>query len=112
LDQHDGIDRGKRYARYAIALLCIRVFRWVTNSDDAPQSSFNKEQMMHGPNFRRQAAAEYLGLEPRQLDKLVKHGEIAVIRINRMVLVPKAELDRFISEHLAATREAAEPAGV
>jgi excisionase family DNA binding protein len=48
----------------------------------------------------RKEAAAALGICLRMLDYMIAHGEMAVRRVGRRVLIPRVELEKF-----ASTRE-------
>lgn len=45
----------------------------------------------------RKEAAAALGICLRMLDYMIAHGEVAVRRIGRRVLIPRAELEKLAS---------------
>ena len=56
----------------------------------------------------RLEAAQVLKISPRLLDGLVERGEIAAARIGTRVLIPHAELIRFIGRKVTVGRTAKE----
>jgi excisionase family DNA binding protein len=54
----------------------------------------------------RKEAAAALGICLRMLDYKIAHGELAVRRVGRRVLIPRVELEKF-----ATTRDPAKTAG-
>ena len=50
----------------------------------------------------RVAAAKYLGLCARYVDRLVASGKLPVVRIGRRVLLDAADLDKFMAAHKTA----------
>lgn len=46
--------------------------------------------------FNRKQAARYLGLSENTLVKLIQSGRVKQIKIDRRVIIAKAELDRFL----------------
>jgi excisionase family DNA binding protein len=53
--------------------------------------------------FKRPAAAEYLGINPRHLRALTEQGVIPVFKVGKFTLYDSDDLDRF----LASTRREA-----
>lgn len=56
--------------------------------------------------INRKEAAHALGISLRLLDYMIAHGEVAVRRVGRRVLIARAELEKF-----ASTREPLRKAG-
>ena len=52
----------------------------------------------------RQAAADYLGINPRTLERLVSSGRLAPVRLPgvRRTLFERADLDRLVVEEVSA----------
>ena len=48
--------------------------------------------------FKVPEAARTLSVSPRLLWRLIAAGEVGVIRLGRSVRVPRAEIDRILSE--------------
>ena len=60
--------------------------------------------------FTREEAAEALRLSLRTVDKLLADGQIAVRRVGRRVLIPRAEIERFAGGAVGAAGTAEQPA--
>ena len=48
--------------------------------------------------YNRKQAAQYLGLSVNTFDKLLNSGRIKFKRVERVMIIPKVELDRFLEE--------------
>lgn len=56
--------------------------------------------------LRPDQVGKILGVGRTKLYEMVRAGELPVIRIGRLVRVPRAELDRWLCERLQAPRAA------
>lgn len=54
--------------------------------------------------FDRAAAASYLGLPTKSLQRLVGQGQVVPLTYTRPFVFARAELDRFIADELEAER--------
>lgn len=56
--------------------------------------------------LRVEQVGQILGVGRTKLYEMVRTGELPVIRIGRLVRVPRAELDRWLGERLRSSRAA------
>lgn len=65
----------------------------------------NAPAMMYRGSLDRMAAAQYLSISIRLLDRLVSDGEIPVVKIGRKPLFRTVDLDRFLERKLHSVEE-------
>ena len=51
---------------------------------------------MDPAGLNKKAAAAYLGVGLRTIDRLIQHGDIPVVRLGRRVIVRRETLDTFL----------------
>lgn len=59
--------------------------------------------------LRAPQAAKALGISPRLLATLTAEGRVPFVRINRAVVYPVPELQRWLSDHARRCHESATP---
>ncbi len=59
----------------------------------------NREGREYGAYLRYRDAARYAGISRTSLWRRIKRGDIEAYTVGSAVLIPRADLDRYIREH-------------
>ena len=77
----------------------MRKPRIVQLRDPAAPSDFAVKACLDGV-MNYPAASDFLGISRREVERLVAARQVAVVRIGRRVLIPKAELVRLLASRI------------